>query len=71
MSREQKLVDICFELVATVTDHEYSKHFRNMSIDDRMTWVAEQRACRGCDVRQRKRSHSSTARVSVQGTRRT
>lgn len=42
MNREQKLIDICFELVATVLDVDCRDTFIKMSQEDRMLWVANQ-----------------------------
>ena len=42
----QKLIDICFQCVLTVLDHEHIETFQKMSIEERATWVASQlRAC--------------------------
>lgn len=44
-SSEQKLVDISFQLVGTALMH-YESHFKAMSQEQRMAWVASQlRAC--------------------------
>ena len=41
-SDEQKLVDICFQLVHTVLDKNYHEGFVAMSIEDQATWVSQQ-----------------------------
>jgi hypothetical protein len=38
--REQKLIDICFELVATVLDH--SNYWKGKSMEEKMGWVSRQ-----------------------------
>lgn len=40
-SNEQQLVDIAFQLVGTALMH-YETHFKNMSQEKRMAWVATQ-----------------------------
>lgn len=45
-TNEQKLIDICFQCVLTVLDHEHIELFTKMSIAERAEWVAKQlRAC--------------------------
>jgi hypothetical protein len=46
LEREQKLVDICFELVLVATDPECKKSFDSSTQEQRAAWVAEQ--LRGC-----------------------
>jgi hypothetical protein len=46
MSREQQLVDICYQLVLTALDHEYVDHFRKLTQVQRAEWVTDQ--LRGC-----------------------
>lgn len=41
MSNEQKLVDICFELVSVCTHKNHIKEFENMTQDQKMEWVAK------------------------------
>lgn len=41
-SREQQLVDICFQLVSVSHDKEHRSVFENMTREERMKWVAEQ-----------------------------
>lgn len=44
--REQKLVDIMFQVAGILTDTQYAQHFQSMSREQRMEWVAHQlRAC--------------------------
>lgn len=45
-SREQKLVDICFELVLTATSEQHSEYFRKLSVEAKARWVADQ--LKGC-----------------------
>ena len=47
---EQKLVDICFECVLTVLDHEHVALFTKMSIAERAEWVARQLRASGFDT---------------------
>lgn len=43
---EQKLINICFELVLTATEPRYRNHFAKMDNDGKAAWVAEQlRSC--------------------------
>lgn len=44
--REQKLIDICFQLVLTATDKQYVKRFIKMTTEQKADWVAKQ--LRGC-----------------------
>ncbi len=41
-SREQKLVDICFQLVLTATDRNFKKDFTRMNVVEKASWVAKQ-----------------------------
>jgi hypothetical protein len=45
--REQKLIDICFELVLTATDPKYNKALLALPIEDRAAWVASNLASCG------------------------
>jgi len=45
-SKEQKLVDICFELVLTITAKEHIKIFSKKSNEEKAEWVAKQ--LKGC-----------------------
>jgi len=40
-SREQKLVDICFELVAAATSKDNAAFFKGKSNEQKMEWTAE------------------------------
>lgn len=40
--REQKLIDIAFELVGVISDPKYAAHFEPMTHEERMDWVAHQ-----------------------------
>lgn len=43
-SREQQLVDICFQIGLMISDPKYG--FQNMSTETRAEWIADQlRAC--------------------------
>jgi hypothetical protein len=42
MSREQELVDILFECVATATDPQYIDAFQKLSFEAKMKWVSKQ-----------------------------
>jgi hypothetical protein len=44
--REQKLVDICFSLVLTITHKEHAAIFAAKTNEEKAAWVAEQ--LRGC-----------------------
>ena len=44
--REQKLVDLCFELVLTITHKEHAAIFAAKTNEDKAAWVAAQ--LRGC-----------------------
>ena len=44
--REQKLVDICFQIMMLVTSKEHSKHFSRMSNEQKAEWVRDQ--LQGC-----------------------
>lgn len=41
-SKEQKLIDIAFELVLTITNKENVDIFKNKSNEDKADWVADQ-----------------------------
>lgn len=45
---EQKLIDICFELVLLTQNEEYA--FKSMSRDGLMEWVAQQLRASGYDT---------------------
>ena len=45
-SREQKLIDILFSCVLTISDPEHASAFSKKTKEERATWVAEQlRSC--------------------------
>ena len=45
-TREQTLVDICFQLVLVATDDRTSDYFKNKTNDEKAEWVRER--LRGC-----------------------
>lgn len=45
-SREQELVDICFNIAMLLHDKKYKKHFDDMDREKLAEWVAHQ--LRGC-----------------------
>lgn len=45
-NREQQLIDICFDLVFTVLDHDHAAKFIKMTQEQKGKWVAER--LRGC-----------------------
>lgn len=49
--REQKLVDIAFDLVATAFDRQYAAHFAGLTHEQRMAWVADQLRKCGFDTK--------------------
>lgn len=49
--REQKLVDIAFDLVATAFDREHAGYMHKLSNEQRMAWVADQLRKCGFDTR--------------------
>lgn len=50
MDREQKLIDICFQLVFVATQKENRHYFDQLSTKDIMDWVADQLKTCGFDT---------------------
>lgn len=42
MSREQKLVDICFQLVLTATSPKHKDNFKDFTPEEMAAWVSKQ-----------------------------
>jgi len=47
---EQKLIDICFELVSTATCSKYKNYFEKMTQEQKMEWVADELRENGFDT---------------------